>query len=187
MHYSVIYQTATGAILGYRVSENAVPPESLPEDCAVLALSEDRPPVPELQSVDLVSGELVDVPVPEEPAIFYAQWVDIKNCREQFEQFPIDTPHGLLDADLSSMERLRLAIKQFLFLPTVQNGKLAWKMADNTIEQFTYLELQGLYEEADKARSIRAAYLHVRAEELAAMDPAPTLDFISDINNWIEP
>lgn len=143
-------------------------------------------PVPPMGQQVRWNGELWEfyehVPAPE-----LATWEVIKTYRNTFEQAELDTPHGLLDVDLVAMERLCTAVKQFLFLPTVEDGKLAWKMADNTIQLFNYIELKALFEEADRLRSVRAAYLHKRAEELAAMDPAPEVDFVADINNWIEP
>ncbi len=141
--------------------------------------------VPELYKVDITVDPHVPILLPPSDGLL-VNWEDIKNYRNIFEQVPVQTSYGDIDVDAIAMERLAIAIKQYLFLPTLQNGKLAWKMADNSIQLFNQVELSDLYEQADKARSVRAACLHVKAEQFNAMDPAPTIDFISKLNNWTD-
>ena len=120
--------------------------------------------------------------------IVYATWNDIKNHRNQFADTPVFiVEHGLLDVDSASMELLQMAEDHFAFLPTVENGKLAWKMADNTIVYLTHPELIAMNAEAKDLRAKQVAIMFYRAEVLRAMDPAPTLEYVASYNNWIEP
>jgi hypothetical protein len=188
---AVLYEPANGRIISYaRVREGRDPFPDRHDTMDIMCFAGLLDISVKTHRMDLDTMTVVEGQVPQPFSVSLPQlatWDSIKTARNTFEQIPVNTPHGYLDADTDSMERLRLAVKQYVFLPTLQNGKLAWKMADNTIALFNQIELNALYEEADRIRSIRAAYLHVKAEELAAMDPAPTLEFISNINNWIEP
>ena len=117
-----------------------------------------------------------------------AEWNDIKNYRDQFADTPVFiVEHGLLDVDSASMEMLQMAEDHFVFLPTVEEGKLAWKMADNTIVYLTHAELIAMNAEAKDLRAKQVAIMFYRAEVFRAMDPAPTLEYVASYNNWIEP
>ena len=133
--------------------------------------------------------ELVDgLPtIVDKPVIHYATWNDIKIYRNQFANTPVTTEKGLLDVDSDSMETLQMAEDHFVFLPTVENGKLAWKMADNTIVYLTHAELIAMNAEAKDLRAKQVAIMFYRAEVLRAMDPAPTLEYVASYQNWIEP
>lgn len=111
-----------------------------------------------------------------------ATWEQIKECRDAFEQTPLTTTYGTFDADEKSMKRMELALESFGSLPTLQAGRLTWKLADNSLLPLTEMELQDVYSQIKTGIATRAALLHVQAEIFAASPPS--LKTIKDPANW---
>lgn len=114
-----------------------------------------------------------------------ATWEQIKHWRDTHEIAPVETSFGVFDCDERSDARMSGSIEQFDNLPTLQNGKLTWKRADNSYTQVTKAELELVYAEVRAVRASRGAVLHVQAEQFRFMDPAPTPKQLSDLSFWL--
>lgn len=114
-----------------------------------------------------------------------ATWTQIRDARDAHELSPVATTYGTFDADEKAEYRLTQAIDTFGSLPTVQNGKLGWKLADNTHVQLSLAELQDVYQQLQTNRAIRAAVLHARAEQFRVADPAPTPAQLKQLDFWL--
>lgn len=114
-----------------------------------------------------------------------ATWEQIRDLRDAHELSPVTTTYGTFDADEKAEYRLTQAISTFDSLPTVQNGKLGWKLADNTLVQLSLAELQDVYQQLRTNRAIRAAVLHAKAEQFRVADPAPTPAQLKQLDFWL--
>jgi hypothetical protein len=115
-----------------------------------------------------------------------ATWAQIKHWRDTHETAPVDTTFGNFDCDERSDARMAGSIELFDSLPTLQEGKLTWKRADNTFIQLTKVELEQVYAEVKTNRAARGAILHVKAEQFRQMSPAPTPAQLADLSFWLE-
>ena len=114
-----------------------------------------------------------------------ATWDQIKHWRDTHETAPVTTSFGTFDCDERSDARLAGSIDLFDSLPTVHNGTLTWKRADNTFIDLAKAELQQVYMEVRANRGTRGALLHVKAEQFKQLDPAPTPAQLSDLSFWL--
>jgi len=114
-----------------------------------------------------------------------ATWEQVKYWRDLHEVAPVNTSFGLFDADSRSDLRMANSISQFAELPTVVEGKLPWKRADNTYVLLSCTELEQVFEEVKKFRSIRGALLHEKAEQLRVHEPYPTPNQLKSIDFWL--
>jgi hypothetical protein len=115
-----------------------------------------------------------------------ASWEQIKHWRDTHETAPVTTSFGVFDCDERSDARMAGSIELFDSLPTLQEGKLTWKRADNTFIQLTKVELEQVYAEVKTNRAARGAILHVKAEQFRQMSPAPTPAQLADLSFWLE-
>ncbi|WP_417518719.1 DUF4376 domain-containing protein [Marinobacter sp.] len=115
-----------------------------------------------------------------------ANWAQIKHWRDTLEIAPIHTGFGVFDCDERSDARMAGSLEQFDNLPTLQDGKLTWRRADNTYIALTKAELAQVYADVKANRAARGAVLHVKAEQFRQMDPAPTPAQLSDLAFWLE-
>lgn len=113
-------------------------------------------------------------------------WADIKAKRDALEQSPLEVPGmGVFDVDTLSMERMRIAVENFDVLPTLNaDGLLAWKLENNTLVFLSKEMLSAIYSEVIKAISIRAAILHVKAEQLRSQIPHVTRYTLDKPETW---
>ena len=185
--FFVLFDKTTGAIASYGDHNTEEPIADLPEELDVVYFVERVAVNVTTQSINTETLELVNVAISEPEFIPTATWENIKEFRNKFADTPVTTEKGLLDVDSNSMETLQMAEDHFTFLPTVENGKLAWKMADNTIVYLTHPELIAMNAEAKDLRAKQVAIMFYRAEVLRAMDPAPLLEYVASYQNWIEP
>lgn len=117
------------------------------------------------------------------PLLQPATWEQIKAKRNQLEVSPITLDSGLMyDYDQQAKLRFETALAQFENLPTLIDGQLAWKLADNTFQLHTKVELQAVYDELQSKTAIRAALLFAKAEELAA--GSPTVGDLEGLSTW---
>lgn len=114
-----------------------------------------------------------------------ATWEQIRDWRDAHELSPVTTTFGIFDADEKAEYRLTQAIDTFGSLPTVQNGKLGWKLADNTVIPLSLSELEDVHEQIKTNRAIRAAVLHAKAEQFRVADPAPTPAQLKQLDFWL--
>lgn len=115
-----------------------------------------------------------------------ATWEQIKHWRDVHETSPVATSFGVFDCDERSDARMAGSIEQFDNLPTLQGGKLTWKLADNSYLPLTKAELEQVYAEVRTNRAARGAVLHVKAEVFRQMDPAPTPAELANLSFWME-
>lgn len=115
-----------------------------------------------------------------------ASWEQIKHWRDTHETAPVTTSFGVFDCDERSDARMAGSIELFDSLPTLQEGKLTWKRADNTFIQLTKVELEQVYAEVKTNRAARGAILHVKAEQFRQISPAPTPAQLADLSFWLE-
>jgi hypothetical protein len=115
-----------------------------------------------------------------------ATWAQIRERRDAHETAPIATAFGTFDCDPRSDARMAGSIELFDSLPTLQEGKLTWKRADNTFIQLTKAELEQVYAEVKTNRAARGAILHVKAEQFRQMSLAPTPAQLADLSFWLE-
>lgn len=112
-----------------------------------------------------------------------ATWEDIKAKRNEIELMPITLDSGLTyDYDDKAMTRFERAIAQFDNLPTLVDGKLYWKLFDNTFVPLDKPSLIAVRDELDAKQAIRAAIVFSRAEAIAAENR--TLGEIQDPALW---
>lgn len=117
------------------------------------------------------------------PLLVPATWEQIKAKRDDLELSPVRLDSGLtFDYDQKAKLRFETALSQFDSLPTLVEGKLAWKLADNSFELHTKSQLQAVYDELQQKTAIRAALLFAKAEELAA--GSPTVGDLEDLATW---
>ena len=114
-----------------------------------------------------------------------ATWAQIKHWRDTHETAPVNTSFGLFDADERSDSRMRQAIELFDSLPTVTDGLLTWKRADNTLVDLSLPELQQVYQEVRIGRASRAALLHRQAEVFRQQANPPTPAELSRLETWL--
>lgn len=115
-----------------------------------------------------------------------ATWEKVRDWRDWHEVAPVITSFGDFDADERSEARMAGSIEQFDNLPTLgQDGKLAWKRADNSFIALTKADLQTVYAELKANRAARGAVLHARAEEFRQMGPMPTAAQLADLSYWL--
>lgn len=132
------------------------------------------------------TGELEEITVSRtHPDDLPTHWGVIKHFRNLHESSPVTTNYGTFDADELSSMRLQEAYDHFESLPTVVDGILTWKLADNSFVGLTKVEILDALTQLKVNRSVRAALLHVKAEQFNSQDPKPSLNFLSDINNWL--
>lgn len=118
----------------------------------------------------------------EPPAV----WNDVKYWRDVHETAPVTTAFGTFDCDERSDARMAGSIEQFDNLPTLDaNGKLTWKLADNSYLPVTKAELEQIYAEVRTARASRGAVLHQKAELFMQMDPVPTPTQLAELSYWL--
>lgn len=115
-----------------------------------------------------------------------ATWAQIKHWRDTHEVAPIDTSYGTFDCDPRSDARLAGSMEQFVHLPTLNQGKLTWKRADNSYIELTQGDLQQLYTEVKRKRAERGALLHVKGEAFRHMATPPTPAQLADLSFWLE-
>lgn len=116
-----------------------------------------------------------------------ATWEQIKYWRDTHEIAPVATASfGTFDCDERSDARMAGSIEQFANLPTLDQGKLTWKRADNSYLAVTLGELQLIYAEVKKNRAKRGALLHVKAETFRFMATPPTVAQLADLSFWLE-
>ena len=185
--FEIVYNNQTGSIVTYCECENEQTYELLPEELSVLFLDEVVPIDLSAQSIDLETLSVVNETVDYAAIRLLASWADIKRYRNEFSNRPIAVTAGLLDIDSTSMEILQLAEEQFDILPTVTNGELAWKMADNSYVYLEYQDVVLMNTEAKQLKAQQVATMFYQAEVFRAMSPAPTLDYVASYDNWIEP
>jgi hypothetical protein len=106
------------------------------------------------------------------PLLKAATWEDIKAKRNELEQSPISTPYGVFDADRDSVIRIGEALSSFHGLPTLVDGTLGWKRADNIVVMLSFVELLAVRQ----AITNRAAILFAQAEVLKAGGPYQVKD-----------
>ena len=117
------------------------------------------------------------------PLLVAATWEQIKAKRDELEISPITLDSALVfDYDQQAKLRFETALSQFDNLPTLIDGKLAWKLSDNSFELHTKTELQAVYDELQQKTAIRASLLFAKAEELAA--GSPTVGDIAELSTW---
>lgn len=117
------------------------------------------------------------------PLNVLATWDEIRTRRDEIELLPITLDSGLVfDYDTKAMQRFERAIAQFNTLPTVVNGVLGWKLADNTVAFYTQAQLIAIKQELDTKQAQRAATIFVRAEQLAG--ESRTFGEIQDLGVW---
>ena len=114
-----------------------------------------------------------------------ATWEQIRNLRDQNELAPVNTSFGIFDCDERSDARMQEAMEQFHNLPTVVDGVLQWKRADNTFIGLTLTQLQEVQAEIKTARAVRAAQLHAKAEAFNQQDPRPTPAQLQSLDFWL--
>jgi len=114
-----------------------------------------------------------------------AVWAQIRQWREAHKRAPVATSFGVFDADNESDNNFTEMIEFFDGLPTLVNGKLTWKLADNSYLAITKAELIQIHIEIGEARAARGALLHVKAEQLNQMTPLPTPAQLSSLNFWL--
>ena len=120
-----------------------------------------------------------------DPAKAPATWDEIKAIRDSLEQAPLEACGYVFDVDPISLKRIEMAIEQFDELPTLDaQGRLTWKLADNSLVPVTKTELQTVYQALRRGLALRAAALHVVAESLRAMLPAVTKGQVEDPATW---
>lgn len=118
-----------------------------------------------------------------DPLAIVATWEQIKAKRNALEISPITLDNGLAyDYDQQAKLRFETALAQFENLPTLIDGQLAWKLADNTFQLHAKVELQAVYDELQGKAAVRAALLFAKAEELAA--GAPTVGDLEGLSTW---
>lgn len=117
------------------------------------------------------------------PLLVPATWEQIKAKRDELEVSPVTLDSGMtFDYDQQAKLRFETALSQFDNLPTLVDGKLAWKLADNSFELHTKTELQAVYDELQQKTAIRASLLFAQAEALAA--GSPTVGDLEDLATW---
>lgn len=132
-----------------------------------------------LNYVDVTTGEVLQRNAADVPA----GWRIIRAKRDELEVSPITLDSGMtFDYDQQAKLRFETALSQFDNLPTLVDGKLAWKLADNSFELHTKTELQSVYDELQQKTAIRASLLFSKAEELAA--GSPTVGDLEDLATW---
>lgn len=88
---------------------------------------------------------------------------EIKAIRDLLELSPVNSGGLVFDANEKAIMRMERALANFVSLPTLlADGRLYWKMADNSITAITKAQL----EDALRDIAIRAAKLHVHAAQL---------------------
>lgn len=112
-----------------------------------------------------------------------ATWEQIKAKRNEIELMPITLDDGrVFDYDKDAMDRFDRAIESFDSLPTLADGKLGWKLYDNTIEYLAKADLTAVRDELKAKQAIRAAVVFSQAEIL--MGQGKTLGEIQDLATW---
>ena len=112
---------------------------------------------------------------------------EIKEWRDIHEVSPVNTSFGMFDADPKSDQRMDRSIRRWDDLQTLdENGKLHWKLADNSFLPMTKAELEQVYIEIDIARAARASILHYKAAVFEQQDPLPLLKEVKDIAFWLQ-
>ncbi len=185
-YYTVVYNTSDGRISEYVNSHTPYPIEQLPVGHALLQLNKDEKPTPRTHSVDVATLTLLNEPSVEPIIVLLADWQSIKQYRNQFDTAPIEIPEGNFDVANDSIKRMERAQKTFNKLPKKKNGKVQWKRADNSITELNAAQLRKIIDDVEEAQAIRSDILYAKAEEFRTMNPAPTLDFISKLNNWTD-
>lgn len=175
MSVFVVYESATGIIVQYG-NERPDTPQSgavVPSGCSILEV-EEHPEDNSRVNLATLEIEIID------PLAEAADWGQVKQVRDQIESSPITVPgQGTFDVDDVSLKRMELALANFNDLPTVVDGKLTWKRADNSFVDLTMVELQGIFDNVRRLGAIRAADLHQKAEVFfAASRPR------SEIQDW---
>ena len=112
---------------------------------------------------------------------------NINHWRELHKRSPVVTSFGLFDADNDADKNFEEMIEFFDGLPTLIDGKLTWKLADNSFLPLTKIELTQVYSEIGQARAGRGALLHVKAEQFKQMNPRPLMSELSSIDFWLSP
>ena len=114
-----------------------------------------------------------------------ADWTQIREWREKHKRAPVATSFGVFDADNESDNNFTEMIEFFDGLPTLVNGKLTWKRADNSFVPLTKAEIIQVHAEIGQARANRGAVLHVKAEVFNQMTPIPTPAQLSSLSFWL--
>lgn len=113
-------------------------------------------------------------------------WADIKHWRDVHEVAPVATSMGTFDATPVSDERMARSIRRWTHLQTLDaQGKLHWKLADNSYQPMTQSELETVYNEIDINRTSRSSVLHLKAALFDQQTVKPTPAQLSDISFWL--
>lgn len=115
-----------------------------------------------------------------------ATWEQIKYWRDTHETSPVATSLGEFDFGERSEARMSGSLGQFNNLPTLNaEGKLTWKLADNSYLAMTQADLQTVFDEAQTNRAVRGSILHVKAEQFKFMATPPTPAQLSSLSFWL--
>ncbi len=88
---------------------------------------------------------------------------DIKAIRDSLELSPINSGGLVFDANEKAIMRMGRALANFTSLPTLlEDGRLYWKMADNSFTSITKSQLEDVLRDI----TVRAALLHAHAAQL---------------------
>lgn len=170
----IVYDVNTGEILATYGPRVSAPPTGINEAIMLVKSAEIG-----RHFVDLETGSVIRRMTGEMPAT----WGQIKAKRDALEVAPITLDNGLTyDYDQQAKLRFETALSQFDNLPTLVDGKLTWKLSDNSFHPHTKAELQAAYDELQAKTAIRAAQLFLQAEILAAGNH--TVADIEDLTNW---
>ena len=185
--YAVVFNDETGKLFFAGNANKDSDFDFVPEGFSVLFFPTVLGVDINTQAVDLETKTLIDKVITTPMPVRYATWQIIKERRIELMESPVETSYGFMDADQASVLMMETAIEHFDVLPTVIQEKLTWKKADNTFIKLTKLELIAMRHQVVQGKALRGSALFSKAEQFNQMDPKPTLEFISDIINWIEP
>lgn len=172
---AITYRLSDGEITGIHVNNGlAVRYDAETEGVIYGALAD-----PAINYIDPGTNSILTRDASQRPAT----WEQIKAKRNALEVAPITLDNGLTyDYDQQAKLRFETALAQFDNLPTLVDGKLTWKLSDNSFHPHTKAELQAAYDELQAKTAIRAAQLFMQAEVLAAGNH--TVADIEDLTNW---
>jgi hypothetical protein len=115
-----------------------------------------------------------------------AQWDDIRDIRNVLRESPITLDDGrTFDADKDSFILFNDAIADFAFIDPEDldvDGKLPWKMTNNSYTPCTQQDLIAIMTELRRKRTKRAARLQKQAE-IFALNP-PSVKDLKNPQNW---
>lgn len=123
----------------------------------------------------------------DELAHQFASKQDVENARAAIESI-VPTSRGPLQFDMVSRQRLQDVLRTLSpeALSHEQAYQVPWRMADNQITAFTYVELRDLITEAESLAGPRAISAFQKAQEFKAVLAAGGELTMRDISpeNW---